>query len=151
MPTSPMKAAKDALKLAVASLPTSLQPLINRLGQKIIMACCKQYAKESIAQQMEKDQNYVPHSAKANDFTITLSQGLKENNERVCFLEEQVQQEKEVPLKQQLKNASNWKSKLQKKKNGNYYGSPMYNWSCHSNSPGHDCDKHLQTINALVT
>ena len=43
---------------------------------------------------MEKDQNYLPRSAKA--FMITLSQGAKENNERVSFLEQQVQQAKEV-------------------------------------------------------
>ena len=47
-PSSPSKAAKDALNLAVASLPTSLQPLLNHFGQKIITTCCKQYAKESI-------------------------------------------------------------------------------------------------------
>ena len=37
-PSSPAKAAKDALKLAVASLPTSLQPLILHFGNKIITA-----------------------------------------------------------------------------------------------------------------
>ena len=31
-PSSPTKAAKDALKLAVASLPASLQPLITHFG-----------------------------------------------------------------------------------------------------------------------
>ena len=37
-PSSPTKAAKDALELAVASLPTSLQPLILHFGNKIITA-----------------------------------------------------------------------------------------------------------------
>ena len=50
-PSLPMKATKDALKLTVVSLPTSLQPLINHFSQKIITACCKQYAKEAIAQE----------------------------------------------------------------------------------------------------
>ena len=54
-PSSPMNAAKDALELAVASLPTSLQLLITHFGQKIIMTHCKRYAKESIMQQMEQD------------------------------------------------------------------------------------------------
>ena len=56
-PSLPTKAAKDALELAVASLPASLQPLITHFGHKIITARCKQYAKESIVQQMEQDKN----------------------------------------------------------------------------------------------
>ena len=49
-PSLPAKAAKDALELAVASLPTSLQPLILHFGNKILTAQCKQYAKKSIMQ-----------------------------------------------------------------------------------------------------
>ena len=37
-PSSLMKAAKDALRMAVASLPASLQPLITHFGHKIITA-----------------------------------------------------------------------------------------------------------------
>ena len=40
-PSLPTKAAKDALETAVASLPTSLQPLILHFGLKIITARCK--------------------------------------------------------------------------------------------------------------
>ena len=40
-PSLPAKAAKDALELAVALLPTSLQPLILHFGNKIITAHCK--------------------------------------------------------------------------------------------------------------
>ena len=40
-PSSPTKAAKDALELAAASLPTSLQPLILHFGHKIITTRCK--------------------------------------------------------------------------------------------------------------
>ena len=40
-PSSPMKATKDALELAVALLPASLQPLITHFGHKIITAHCK--------------------------------------------------------------------------------------------------------------
>ena len=58
-PSSPTKAAKDALELAVASLPTSLQPLILHFGNKIITARCKRYAKKSIMQRMEKYTSYV--------------------------------------------------------------------------------------------
>ena len=88
-PSSPAKAAKDALELAVALLPTSLQPLILHFGNKIITAQCKGYAKKSIMQQMEQDTSYVPCSAKATDFNITLSNGAKEDEERMSFLEQQ--------------------------------------------------------------
>ena len=49
-PSLPTKAAIDALKLAVASIPTSLQPLILHFGNKIITARCKRYTKKSIMQ-----------------------------------------------------------------------------------------------------
>ena len=94
-PSLPTKAAKDALELAVASLPASLQPLITHFGHEIITAHCKRYAKELIVQQMEQDKNYVPCSAKATDFKITLSNGAKEDEERVSFLELQIQQAKD--------------------------------------------------------
>ena len=44
---------------------------------------------------MQQDKNYVPHSAKATNFKITLSNGAKEDNERVSFLELQIQQAKD--------------------------------------------------------
>ena len=58
-PSSPAKAAKDALELSVASLPTSLQPVVLYFGNKIITAWCKQYAKKSIMQRIEQDTSYV--------------------------------------------------------------------------------------------
>ena len=94
-PSSLAKATKDALKLAVASLPTSLQPLILHFGNKIITERCKRYAKKSIMQRMEQDTSYVPRSAKATDFKITLSTCAKEDEERVSFLEQQIQQAKD--------------------------------------------------------
>ena len=78
-------------------------PVITHFGQKIITACCKQYAKESISQQMEQDKDYMPHSAKATDFKITLSHGTKEDKERVSFLELRIQQVK-AKYKSELKN-----------------------------------------------
>ena len=94
-PSSPTKAAKYALELTVVSLPTSLQPLILHFGHQIITARCKRYAKKSIMQRMEEDAKYIPHSAKATDFKITLSAGAKEDEERVSFLEQQIQQAKD--------------------------------------------------------
>ena len=93
-PSLPTKATKDTLKLAVASLPASLQPLIAHFSHKIIMAHCKRYTKELIAQRMEQDKDYIPCSTKATDFKITLSNGAKEDKERVSFLELQIQQAK---------------------------------------------------------
>ena len=43
-------------------------------------------------QQMEENTKYIPRSAKATDFKITLSAGAKEDEERVSFLEQQIQQ-----------------------------------------------------------
>ena len=40
-PSSPAKATKDALELAVVSLLTSLQPQVLHFGNKIIFARCK--------------------------------------------------------------------------------------------------------------
>ena len=46
-------------------------------------------------QRMEDDAKYIPRSAKATDFKITLSAGAKEDKERVSFLEQQIQQAKD--------------------------------------------------------
>ena len=121
-PCSPTKAAKDALDMAVASLPTSLQPLILHFGNKNITACCKRYAKKSIMQRMEQDTSYVPRSAKATDFKITLSTGAKEDEERVSFLEQQIQQAKdsyESSLKPVIEECISLEIKAAKKKNLN--------------------------------
>ena len=44
---------------------------------------------------MEQDKNYIPCSVKATDFKITLSNGVKEDEERVSFLELQIEQAKD--------------------------------------------------------
>ena len=67
-PSSPTKAAKNALKLAVASLSIRLQPLVLHFGHQIITARCKQYAEKSIMQRMEEDTKYIPRSIKAAGF-----------------------------------------------------------------------------------
>ena len=81
-------------------------------------------------QRMEEDAKYIPRSAKATDFKITLSAGEKEDKERVSFLEQQIQQAKDnyesslMDLFQAIRKAI---QQLQ----------------------GTDCDAHLQTVNAL--
>ena len=56
-PSSPTKAAKNALELAVASLPTSLQPLILHFGNQIITARCKRYAKSQSCNEWKMTRN----------------------------------------------------------------------------------------------
>ena len=52
---------------------------------------------------MAKEPNYIPKSAKATDFKITLSKGASEDSERVSFLEQQIQQAKDT-YESSLKN-----------------------------------------------
>ena len=52
---------------------------------------------------MTKEPNYIPKSAKASDFKITLSKGASEDTERVSFLEQQIQQVKHT-YESSLKN-----------------------------------------------
>ena len=121
-PSSPTKAARNALELAVASLPTSLQPLILHFGNQIITARCKQYAKKSIMRQMEDDTKYAPCSAKATDFIITMSAGAKEDEERVSFLKQQIQQAMdsyESSLKSVIEECIALEIQVAKKKNHN--------------------------------
>ena len=71
-------------------------------------------------QRMEKDTSYIPCSAKATDFNITLSNGTKEDEERVSFLEQQIQQAKdsyESALKNVIKECIALEIQAAKKKN----------------------------------
>ena len=52
---------------------------------------------------MIKEPNYIPKSAKASDFKITLSKGASEGSERVSFLEQHIQQVKDT-YESSLKN-----------------------------------------------
>ena len=52
---------------------------------------------------MTRDPNYIPKSAKASDFKITLSKGASEDSKRVSFLNQQIQQAKDT-YKSSLKN-----------------------------------------------
>ena len=45
---------------------------------------------------MTREPNYIPKSAKASDFKITLSKDASEDGERVSFLEQQIQQAKDT-------------------------------------------------------
>ena len=100
---SPTKSAIQALEGITASLPSSLHPLALHFGNKLISIRSKRITKENIAKRMAKEANYIPKSAKATDFKITLSKGASEDNERVSFLEQQIQQAKDT-YESSLKN-----------------------------------------------
>ena len=100
---SPTKSASEALEVITALLPSSLQPLVLHFGNKLISIRSKRINKENIAKRMAKESNYIPKSAKATDFKITLSKGASEDSERVSFLEQQIQQAKDT-YESSLKN-----------------------------------------------
>ena len=73
-------------------------------------------------QRMEQDTSYVPPSAKATDFKITLSTGAKEDEARVSFLKQQIQQAKdsyESSLKTVIEECISLEIQAAKKKNLN--------------------------------
>ena len=93
---SQTKTAIQALEGATASLPTCRHPLVLHFGNKLISIRTKQITNENIAKRLTREPNYIPKSAKASDFKITLSKGASEDGERVSFLEQQIQQAKET-------------------------------------------------------
>ena len=152
-PSSPTKAAKNSLELAVASLPTSLQPLILHFGNQIITGRCKRYPKKSIMQRMEDDAKYIPRSAKATDFKITLSDCEKQDKERVSFLEQQIQQAKdsyESSLKSVIEECIALEIQAAKKEESQLIMDlfPAIGKAIQQ-LQGTNCDAHLQTVNAL--
>ena len=100
---SPTKLAIQSLEGITASLPSSLHSLVLHFGNKLISIHSKRITKEIIAKCMTKEPNYIPKSAKASDFKITLSKGASEDSERVSFLEHQIQQAKDT-YESSLKN-----------------------------------------------
>ena len=152
-PSSPTKAGKNALELAVSSLPTSLQPLILHFGHQIFTARCKRYAKKSIMQRMEEDAKYIPRSTKATEFKITLLAGAKEDEERVSFLEQQIQQAKDSyasSLKSVIEECIALEIQAAKKEESQLIMDqfPAIGKAIQQ-LQGTDCDAHLQTVNAL--
>ena len=121
---SPTKLVIQALEGATASLPSRLHPLVLHFGNKLISICSKRITKENIAKHMTKEPNYIPKSAKASDFKITLSKGASEDSERVSFLEQQIQQVKdtyESSLKNVIEECAQETSALQSQENDMIY------------------------------
>ena len=104
-------------------------------------------------QQMEQDTTYVPFSAKATDFKITLSAGVKEDEERVSFLEQQIQQAKdsyESSLKTVIEECIALEIQEAKTEESQLIMDlfPAIRKAIQQQQ-GTDCNAHLQTVNAL--
>ena len=99
------------------------------------------------------DSSYVPRSAKATDFKITLSAGAKEDEERVSFLEQQIQQAKdsyESSLKSVIEECIALEIQVAKTEESQLIMDlfPAIGKAIQQ-LQGTDCNAHLQTVNAL--
>ena len=104
-------------------------------------------------QRMEKDTSYVPCSVKATDFNITLSNGTKEDKERVSSLEQQIQQAKdsyESALKNVIEECIALEIQAAKKEESQLIMEliPAISTAIQK-LQGIECNEHLQTVNAL--
>ena len=104
-------------------------------------------------QRMEQDTSYIPYSAKATDFNITLSSGAKEDKERVSFLELQIQQAKdsyESALKNVIEECIALEIQAAKKEELQLIMDlfPTIGTAIQK-LQGIECNEHLQTVNAL--
>ena len=109
--------------------------------------------KKSIVQRMEQDTNYVPLSAKATDFKNTLSAGAKEDEERVLFLEQQIQKAKdsyESSLKTVIEECISLEIQAAKTEESQLIMDlfPAIGKAIQQ-LQGTDCNAHLQTVIAL--
>ena len=104
-------------------------------------------------QRMEQDTNYVPRSTKTTDFKITLLAGAKEDQERVSFLEQQIQQAKdsyESSLKTVIEECIALEIQAAKTEESQLIMDlfPAIGKAIQQ-LQGTDCNEHLQTVNAL--
>ena len=104
-------------------------------------------------QRMEQDTSYVPRSTKATDFKITLSAGAMEDEERVSFLEQQIQQAKdsyESSLKSVIEECIALEIQAAKTEESQLIMDlfPAIGKAIQQ-LQGTDCNARLQTVNAL--
>ena len=102
---------------------------------------------------MEQDKNYIPCSAKASDFKITLSHGTMEDEERVSSLEQQIRQAKdayEASLKTVIEECILLEIQAAKKEEPQLIMDllPAIG-SAIQTLQGIKCNKHLQLVNVL--
>ena len=100
-----------------------------------------------------KRKKYIPRSAKATDFKIILSAGATEDEERVSFLEQQIQQAKDLyesSLKSVIEECITLEIQAAKKEESQLIMDlfPAIGKAIQQ-LQGTDCDAHLQTVNAL--
>lgn len=91
---SPTKAASDALLASIESLPDNLHPLLLHFGTKIIECRSKLSNKSKMKEKLQQDTEYVPKSARATEFQITLSKAAAEDSDTVAALEAAAQEAK---------------------------------------------------------
>ena len=107
----------------------------------------------SIVQQMEQDKAYIPCSAKATGFKITLSNGAKEDKERVSSLELQIQQAKasyESALKNEIEECITLEIQATKKEETQLIMNLLPTiGTAIQKLQGIECNEHLQTVNIL--
>ena len=102
---------------------------------------------------MDQDKNYIPHSAKATDFKITLSNGAKDDEERVSFLELQIQQAKdsyESSLKNVIEECMTLEIQAAKKEEAQLIIDLLLAiGTAIQKLQGIKCNGHLQTVNIV--
>ena len=106
---SPTKVAEQALDSMTALLQDSLQKLSLHFGRKILTTRSKLSTKKNIAKRLEDEATYVPRSAKASSFTLSLSKAAEAlDAEKVTFRQGQIDQARstyELTLKNVVQEA----------------------------------------------
>ena len=152
---SPTKAAEEALERAVESLPASLHKIILHYGKKIINIRSKLHNKKQIESAMASDENYIPKSARASDFKITLPKAAMENTERIEFLQNMVDQAKktyEGTLKGVVQECITLEIDALVKQEKETIADMLYNLATATMTMlGTTCDPHLRVNNLIET
>jgi hypothetical protein len=150
---SPTKAAEEALERAVESLPTSLHKIILHYGRKIIEVRSKLHNKKQIAGKLNSDSNYIPKSAKATEFKITVSNAAMEDAEKIEFLQnmvEQAKQQYEGSLKNVVQECIQLEIKALKRQEKEITSDMLYGLaSATITYAGANCDPHLRVNNLI--
>ena len=94
---SPTKAASETLDRSVLSLPDALAPILHHFGSEMIQTKSRLFNKQSALKKMQDDNDYIPKSARASSFKITVSKATADANQnRLQFLQQQVEQAKNI-------------------------------------------------------
>ena len=95
--SSPTAAALSALESSIASLPDNLHPITRHFGQKHAELRAKLLNKIAMKTKLSADPAYIPRSARATAFKVTLSTTAAEHSaDRLEFLQAQAQQAKDA-------------------------------------------------------